>query len=208
MANDFAWAAEKAVSAATLAVQKWHAVGIGTTAAKATDIAIQTLAKPTETEAVEGTQVLVSAANAQIYRTVATINFTSELAITEWGLHSAKILSATTGSPLTARTATTATVTGTPYTESTTEVKGQQQLIIEAEKAEKVYGLITKNTKSVLTIPAWYKVSNGEAGAEPEATSAFKIKPVMWDHKIFAAINTVSGDSIVFTYSLTVASGG
>lgn len=30
----------------------------------------------------------------------------------------------------------------------------------------------------------------------------------MWDHKIFAAINVVSGDSIQFTYTLTVTAGG
>lgn len=30
----------------------------------------------------------------------------------------------------------------------------------------------------------------------------------MWDHKVFAAINVVSGDSIQFTYSLTVTAGG
>lgn len=208
LANDALWAAPAGASGATLALQKWHAVGTGVTAAKATDIALQTLAKPTETEAVEGTQVLVSAANEQKYRTVATTNFTSTLAITEWGLLSAKALAVTTGTPLTAKSATTATVTATPYTASTAEVKGEQQLIIEAEKAVAAYGLILKNTTSVLTIPAWYKVSDGTAAAEPEATSPFKIKPVLWDHKVFGALNVESGDSVVWTYSLTLVSGG
>lgn len=31
---------------------------------------------------------------------------------------------------------------------------------------------------------------------------------VMWDHKIFSAINVVNGDSIQFTYVLTLNSGG
>ena len=208
LANDALWAAPSGASAATLALQKWHAVGTGVTAAKATDIALQTLAKPTETEAVEGTQVLVSAANEQKYRTVATTAFTSTLAITEWGLHSAKALSVTTGTPLTAKSATTATVTATPYTASTASVKGEQQLIVEAEKVVACYGLILSNTTGVLTIPAWYKVSDGTAAAEPEATSAIKIKPVLWDHKVFAALNVESGDSVVWTYSLLVASGG
>lgn len=30
----------------------------------------------------------------------------------------------------------------------------------------------------------------------------------MWDHKVFAAINVANGDSIQFTYSLTINSGG
>ena len=30
----------------------------------------------------------------------------------------------------------------------------------------------------------------------------------MWDHKVFAAINVLAGDSIAFTYSLTVTAGG
>lgn len=30
----------------------------------------------------------------------------------------------------------------------------------------------------------------------------------MWDHKVFSAINVISGDSIQFTYTLTINSGG
>jgi hypothetical protein len=33
-------------------------------------------------------------------------------------------------------------------------------------------------------------------------------RPVMWDHKVFSAINVVNGDSIQFTYTLTISSGG
>lgn len=32
--------------------------------------------------------------------------------------------------------------------------------------------------------------------------------PTMWDHRTFTAINVVAGDSIQFTYQLTVVSGG
>lgn len=207
MANDFAWAAPSGASCATLKLQNWHATGTGTTAAAASDIALQTLASPTATNAVAGTQSLVSAANSQIYRTVATINYTSSLAITEWGLHSAQVLSATTGTPFTATTATSATVTGTPYTASSGTVQGQQQLIVKAGTTAS-YGLILSNTSSVLTIPAWYRTADGGAGSTPGATEAFTLLPVLFDHKVFAAINVVNGDSIAFTYSLTVASGG
>jgi hypothetical protein len=207
MANDFAWAAPSAASAATLALQKWYATGTGTTAAAATDIALQTLASPTTTTGVTSTQSLVSAANSQTYKTVGTINYTTTLAITEWGLHSASALSATTGTPFTATTATTATVTGTPYTASSTTVQGEQQLIV-VPGTTTVYGLILSNTTGVLTIPAWYTVAGGAAGSTPGATEAFTLKPVLWDHKVFSAINVNNGDSIQFTYSLLINSGG
>lgn len=38
--------------------------------------------------------------------------------------------------------------------------------------------------------------------------TALAAGPTMWDHKVFAAINVLSGDSIAFTYSLTVTAGG
>jgi hypothetical protein len=203
LANDFAWAQ----NAQTLKLQNYHATGTGTTAAAASDIALQTLAAPTTTTAVTGTQSLVSAANLQKYQTVATINYTSSLAITEWGLHSAATLSATTGTPFTATTATSATVTGTPYTASSASAQGEQQLIVKAGTTAS-YGLILSNTTSVLTIPAWYKTADGTAGTTPGSTEAFTLLPVLWDHKVFAAINVNNGDSIQFTYSLQINSGG
>jgi hypothetical protein len=207
MANDFAWAAPSGAAINTLKLQNWHATGTGATAAAATDIACQTLASPTTTTAVAGTQSLVSAANVQKYQTVATISYTSTLAITEWGLHNASALSATTGTPFTATTANSATVTATPYTASSTTVQGEQQLVVKAGTTAS-FGLILSNTTSALTIPAWYVVSTGAAGATPGATEAFTLIPCMWDHKVFAAINVVNGDTIQFTYQLTINSGG
>ena len=207
LANDWNWASPSGAAINTLKLQNFHAVGTGTTAAAATDIALQTLASPTTTTAVTGTQSLVSAANSQQYRTVATVNFTSTLAITEWGLHNAATLSATTGTPFTATTATTATVTGTPLTASSTTVQGQQQMVVKAGTTAS-YGFVLSNTTSVFTFPAWYKVADGTAGTTPGATEAYTIIPCMWDHKVFSAINVVNGDSIVFTYTLTVNSGG
>jgi hypothetical protein len=203
LANDFAWAQ----NAQTLKLSNWHASGTGATAAAATDIALQTLAAPTTTTAVAGVQSLVSAANSQIYRTVATINYTSTLAVTEWGLHTAQTLTAATGSPLTASSATGGTATGTPYSASSASVQGQQQLVIRPATTT-VYGLILSNTTSAVVIPAWYKVADGTAGATPGATEAFTIIPVLWDHKVFAAINVVNGDAVQYSYSLTCNSGG
>lgn len=203
LANDFAWAQ----NCQTLKLANNHASGTGATAAATTDIALQTLAAPTTTTAVAGTQSLVSAANSQTYKTVATINYTSTLAITEWGLHTATALSATTGTPFTATSATSGTATGTPYTASSGTTQGEQQMIV-VPGTTTVFGLITSNTTSVLTIPAWYTVAGGTAGSTPGTTEAFTIKPVLWDHKVFAAINVNSGDSIQFQYSLLVNSGG
>lgn len=205
MANDFAWSAQLNLS--TLGTQNFHATGTGTTAAAATDVTMQTLASPTTTTAVTGAQSLVSAANVQIYRNIATVNYTSTLAITEWGLHSLAALSSTTGTPFTAATATSATVTATPLTASSATVRGNQQSVVFPGTTT-VWGLITSNTTSVFTIPAWYTVAAGTAGSTPGATEAFSVKPVLWDRKVFSAINVVNLDSIQFTYSLTINSGG
>jgi len=203
MANDPSWAQ----NAQTLKLANWHATGTGVTSAAATDVALQALASPTTANGVAGTQSLVSAANSQTYRTVATINYTSTLAITEWGLHTAQVLSATTGTPFTATTATSATATGTPYSASSGTVQGEQQLIV-VPGTTTVYGLVLSNTTSILSIPAWYKVSDGTAGSTPGSTETFVLKPVLWDHKVFSAINVNSGDSIQFSYSLLCNSGG
>jgi hypothetical protein len=202
LANDFAWAA----NCQTLKLANYHATGTGTTSAAATQLALSTPAAPTATTAVAGTQSLVSAANSQIYQTLGTINYTSTVAVTEWGLFTAATLSATTGSPATATTATGLTATGTPYTASTSSVQGEQQLIVSTGTTA-VYGLITSNTTSGLVIPAWYKTADGTAGSTPGSTETFTLTPVMFDRKTFSALNVVSGDSISFKYQLTIASG-
>lgn len=209
MANDFAWASPNpAINILRLA--NWVATGIGTVADAATDIALGSLAAPTTANAVSGVQSLVSAANSQTFKQVTTINYTSSLAITEWGLHTAQVLSATTGTPFTAGTATTGTVTGTPYTASTATIQGEQQLIVQdTTAASPFYGLITSNTTSVLTVPAWYLVTTGAlSGVNPVNADALLIKPVLWDRKKFAAINVNNLDSIQFTYTVLINSGG
>lgn len=114
MASDFA----SGGVTPTISGMKFHDCGTGTTAAAIGDTALQTAAG---TARVTGTP---SNPSANIYKSVATISFTSTLAITEWGLFSASS-------------------TGT-----------------------------------------------------------------LWDHRVFAAINVNNGDSIQFTYQLTIAAGG
>ena len=208
MANDPAWSASLNLS--TLATQNFQATGTGTTAAAVTDIALQTLAAPTTVTAVTAAQSFIapaSLATAPIFRSIATINYTSSLAITEWGLHSLATLSSTTGTPFTAASATSWTDTGSAQTASSATVRGLQQTIV-VPGTTTVWGLNTSNTTHVAQVPAWYKVADGTAGAKPGNTEAFAVKPVLWDHKVFSAINVNNGDSIAFTYSLSINAGG
>ena len=108
---------------------KFHDSGTGTTAAAQTDTALQTQAGPT-TRATATNTVTQSASGTgsttpAIVQSVATIAYTTSLAITEWGLFSQAAQGGT-----------------------------------------------------------------------------------MWDHRVFSAINVVSGDSIQFTYSLSIPGGG
>lgn len=183
-----------------------HFTGTGATAAAATDIAMQTISTQGGQTAVAGSQSLVSAANSQKYQTVATVSYTGSEAVTEWGLHTSATRSSTTGSPFTATSANSFTGTSTPYTASSTTVQGLQQSIVQAGTTA-VWGFVISNTTSVGTIPAWYKTADGTAGSTPGSTETYTIRPILYDHKVFSAVNVINGDSIQFTYQLTVASG-
>jgi hypothetical protein len=205
MANDFAWSAQLNLS--TLGLANNHATGTGATAAAATDFKLQTPSGFGGQTPVAGTQTLIPSGTVPKYQSVATISYTGTETVSEWGLHSQTTLSSTTGTPFTAATATSATVTGTPLTASSATVRGLQGTIV-VPGTTAVWGLVTSNTTSVLTIPAWYNQSNGAAGSTPGATEAFTTRPVMWDHRVFTGIGVNSGDSIQFTYQLQVNSGG
>lgn len=202
--NDWNWP-NPTTAINTLKICNFHATGTGASAAAATDIGLQTA---DAVSAVAGTQSNVSAGNSQKMQTVATLSGYGTEAVTEWGLFSDSVLSTTTGTPATASSATSLTATGTPFTASSSSVQGRtQHAVVDTTASPNVYGLILSNSTSVLTVLAWYKATDGTAGTTPGATDAFKIIPVMYDHKVFAAINTVSGDTIQFTYQSTIASG-
>lgn len=215
LANDALWSVTNAPNN-LFHFMKYHATGTGVTAAAASDISLQTASANGGQTPVSGTQVLVSAANLQKYQTVATVNYTGSEAVTEWGLFAydsalptTANLSDATGSPFTAGSATSGTVTGTPLTASSTSVMGQQMSIFQNTNATRVsWGLVTSNTTSVITVPAWYKTADGTAGTAPVNADTYVIRPIMWDHKVFAAINVINGDAIQFTYTLTINSGG
>lgn len=108
---------------------KYHDSGTGTTAAAQTDSALQTQAGPTTRATATNTQTQSSSGTGSgtpaILSSVATINYSSTLAITEWGLFN----------------------------------------------------------------------QSAQGGT-------------MWDHRVFSALNVVSGDSIQFTYNLSLPGGG
>jgi hypothetical protein len=209
LAYDWNVAAPSGAPVNVFSLAEWHGSGTGGTGAAATDIKLQTPSTNGGQTLVEGTTVAISAANLQKFQTVATIAYTGSEAVTEWGLFLGPTLTATTGSPFTAGSATTGTVTATPLTASSTTIQGNQNSIFEDTAAGSLsWGYVISNTTSAITVPAWYKTADGTAGTAPVNTDAYVIRPVMWDHKQFAAINVLSGDSIVFSYSLTISSGG
>lgn len=191
-----------------------HATGTGVTGASALDFKLQTISTQGGQTPVAGAQSFTPAATMAVpkYRTVATIAYTGNEAVTEWGLHTSGTLSTTTGTPFTAATATTFTATATPFTASSSTVQGlQQQLVIPGTTT--VIGLIQSNTTSVATLVSngttgWFTQAAMTNGSTPGNTEAYTLRPIIWDHKVFSAINVANGDSIQFTYDLTITSGG
>jgi hypothetical protein len=198
----------------TLFLANFHASGTGATAAAATDFKIQTISTNGGQTPVAGTQSIDTSSTIAVpkYKTVATIAYTGSEAVTEWGLFTNGTLSSTTGTPFTAATATTFTATATPFTASSSTVQGlQQQIVVPGTTT--VLGLISSNTTSVGTLfnngtTGWFTQAAQTAGSTPGNTEAYTLRPIMWDHKVFSAINVVNGDSIQFTYTLTINSGG
>lgn len=198
----------------TLFLSNWHATGTGATAAAVTDFKIQTISTQGGQTPVAGAQTIDATTTGAVpkYKTIATIAYTGNEAVTEWGLHTFNTLSTTTGSPFTAATATTFTVAATPFTASSSTVQGlQQQIVIPGTTA--VYGFIQSNTTSAGTLvnngtTGWWTQAAGAAGATPGNTETYTLRPVMWDRKVFGAINVGAGDSIQFSYLLTITSGG
>jgi hypothetical protein len=207
MANDAFLAGPSGAPINTFALAKYFATGTGVTASASTDISLQTADGITS---VAATQSLNSAANTQIYQLVGTLSYTGTEAVTELGIFTNGTLSTSSGTPWTAGSATSGTVTGTPLTASSGTVQGLEQNICEdTTKSPAIYGLVTANSTSVVTVPAWYKVTDGTAaGTFPANADTLLCRPVILDHKQFSAINVNSGDSIQFTYKLTIASGG
>ena len=209
LANDMNWASPSAAAVNVFKLLKFHASGKGVTAAAITDFKIETDSTVGGQTPVSGTQVFTPDPTGTVQKivSVATIAYTGTEAVTEWGWYNDSTLSRTTGSPFTATGATSGTVTGTPLTASSTTVQGEQQHVVHTTTTPRI-GLILSNSTSVLTIEAWRVATTGIIGSTPGATETYALRPLMWDHKVFSAINVNNGDSIQFTYTLTISSGG
>lgn len=215
LANDSNWQTEVAEPINTLNVCKYINWGTGATAAATTDWKLQTQSeneagKKEAVAAASSVLKFLATGNSKIIIT-ATLeaNLAGPTAITEWGLFSTKKTEGEAAAK--AATSTSATElndTVKPWTESKAKARGEQNKVVWAEKTEQVYGLITKSTVEKLTIPGWVKNATAEAGTTPEATSKYIVYPVMWDHRVFAAINVEKGNKIEFPYELEIKSGG
>jgi hypothetical protein len=223
MCNDFAWPTSAATIARnTIRVANNHASGTGATAAAVTDIKLQTPSGFGGQTLTAGVQSLVQGTAAGTgttgnhkYQSVATINYTGTETVSEWGLFGdmgaigGTALTSATGSPFTAGSASTGTVTGTPLTASANGAAGQGLTIIENTNATRVsWGLVLSNTTSIVTVGDWYLTATGAAGTAPVNADTYVFRPLIWDHRVFTGIGVNSGDSIQFTYQLQINQGG
>lgn len=194
-----------AANANTMGLIKYMTSGTGSTAAAAQDFQLQT-----QSGNVTGalTPTLGLSADNSTMQWVGTISYGGAVAVTEWGLFAG---GGTVGSQYNTAsdsfTATTATPTANP---SWTVNQWAGMYIVQVASATSVIGLITSNTGTALTInPGWAnQTAGGGSGSTPAGNTAMNIYPLMADHKVFSAINVNNGDSIQFTYTLTVNSGG
>lgn len=213
MANDFTW-----VNGATLKQMNMHLSGTGTTAAAAPDVFCQTpIASGSLTGSTNGFFTGVqSYVSPNQYKTVATFTYNATLAVTEWALCMTNAATLSRTSAGAAPTNNTFTDTGATYT---TSGQGLAAYTIEIAASilntptTTVMGQILSNTATVITLQgpsasaAWLTLANAVASV-PGATVAYQVFPTAWDHKVFSAINVNAGDSIQFTYTLTINSGG
>jgi hypothetical protein len=213
LANDFIWG-----NGATLKQMNFCLNGTGATVAAAADVFCQTpIGAGSLTGSTNGfftgTQSYVSP---NIWKNVVTFNYNASLAVTEWSLHMTNAATLARTSAGAAPTNNTFTDTGATFT---TTGQGLAAYTIEINATiintptTTVMGQILSNTATVLTLQgpsasaAWLTLANAVA-AVPGATVAYNVFPTAWDHKVFSAVNVNAGDSVIYTYSLTVNSGG
>lgn len=196
MARDWFWAN----GSTTLESCVDMATGTGAVAAAVGDVQLGTVASTT---AVAATQ---STVEPNIMQWVGTLSYGGTFAITEWGLindtlTSGQSFGSTGNVTFTGTSATTGTVSGATWT-------------VDAWKGYNVFvtsvpamGVVLSNTSTVLTVGRWQTPTTNATATTPGNVAA-AILPTLWDRKVFSAINVISGDSIQFTYQLSITSGG
>lgn len=193
----------------------FHGVGTGATASAATDYWLQTaIASGSLTGSTNGYFTgAQSLAGQNIYKSVATVVFSATLAVTEW------VLTMANGANITATMASTAAQSAV-FPAATFTASAQIGWVIEqgstginTPTSTVMSTPITANTTTTCTLGTspgggWTTLANGApSGGGPGAVAGIVV-PGTWDHKQFSAINVNSGDSIQFTYQVTINSGG
>lgn len=213
LAQDPLWVAA-ATPFSTLSSLNFIVTGTGTTAAALTDYYVQTpISNANITGGTNGytTGVITNGGNGStnIWKNVCTVAYNATLAVTEWGITMSN--AANFSGTATSTAAGSLTNTGATFTTAGNALKGWT---VEAASTAintpttTAMGLITSNSGTVLTLAGgWVTLANAGAST-PSGTTLYVAYPTLWDHKVFAAINVIAGDSIQYTYSLTCTSGG
>jgi hypothetical protein len=207
-----AWNDEANVLGATLSIMTQQAIGTGATAAAAADYYLQT---PQGTTNLSGTTNGYMAGAQSVVapnqiKSIATFTATGAIAVTEWILAMSNA-AAFTGRSATSTDATHLNDTGAAFTTAGNGLKGWA---VEAATTAintpttTAFGIVTANTATALTVGnGWFTLANAGAST-PGGTTNYVVYPAIWDHKVFSVVNLANGDSIQFTYTLTINSGG
>jgi hypothetical protein len=199
---------------------KYMYSGTSATAEQSYDYGLGT-AIATASGSITPTLAVVAASNNTSLQWVGTIAYSGSNAVTEWGLFNINQSGSQYNTSTDAFTATTITPTTNPsWTVNTwagyVAIAGTTSGTANNSGAAYYGSFIESNSGTALTIAqatndgiSYYTVNNnGGVGSTPATNSRFDIWPFMADHKTFGAINVINGDSIQFTYTLTVQSGG
>lgn len=193
--------------------------GTGTTAEQSYDYGLQTPIN-IASGAITPTLAVVASSNNASLQWVGTVAYTGTSAVTEWGLFNAAVSGSQYNTATDSFTATTITPTTNPVW-TTNQWAGY--IIVSGASSGTANqtgaynaAFVESNTGTALTVAQasndgisyWSVGSLAGAGSTPAGNTRFDIWPLMADHKTFAAINVVNGDSIQFTYTLTLQSGG
>lgn len=185
----------------------YMASGTSSTAVNNWDYQLNTEVSPVTSTITPTVAAVASSTGIATLQWVGTCSYTSTNSIQEWGLFAG---GGTVGSQYNTSTDTFTGTTATPGTSPSWSVNTWAGQYIVLVGGTPVVGFITSNSATALTVsPGWVNgTSAGGIGTTPSSNTAMNIYPLMSDHKEFSAINVVNGDSIQFTYTLTINAGG
>jgi hypothetical protein len=193
--------------------------GTGSTAEQSYDYGLTTPIN-IASGAITPTLAVVAASNNVSVQWVGTVAYTGTNSVVEWGLFNAAVSATQYNTSTDTFTATTITPTTNPSWTVNTWA-GYVAICGASSGTANQTGsyngaFIESNSGTALTIAQatndgisyWSIGSNAGAGSTPSGNSRFDIWPMMSDHKTFTSIGVNNGDSIQFTYTLTIQSGG